>query len=396
MKNFKKAEYQAQKGMHMAPTFQGLLGCVQIKIFSGVMLECATDLESIPCFLPIHLLPDSDRQSVSEIIKSGLATIMKKAETTTWNGKKKISLKTQNILDPFLASLYNTYSIAASLTDPYQDCTMPLPETIKFTIDADFIPEGEMDCCKLELLLAGNTEIVLFLWKEFKKHGTFIFIRHTKTTWSLNASYGNLFELNYNLKANKMMTATSELERLVGWPKERMDVIDLIKEARHKVNGNIKSLNSRTYKWISKVPMQYLQAMELDLEQKTSDGTTLLHLVAESNDINSMNCLLEKVKQIDPTDSLSQTPLHRACKSGNFHSAKVLIAHGANVNSVDQKKDSPLTILASRRDIDINLVKMLISQNASREHENEDLMRPVDLARHTNAKWEIIKLLRPA
>ena len=182
----------------------------------------------------------------------------------------------------------------------------------------------------------------------------------------------------------------------MGWPKERMDVIDLIKEAKHKVNGNIKSLNSRTYKWIGKVPMQYLQAMELDLEQKTSDGTTLLHLVAESNDINSMNCLLEKVKQIDPTDSLSQTPLHRACKSGNFQSAKVLIAHGANVNSVDQKKDSPLTILASRKDIDINLVKMLISQNASREHENEDLMRPVDLARHTNAKWEIIKLLRPA
>ena len=115
---------------------------------------------------------------------------------------------------PFPCIVNNTYSIAASLTDPYQDCTVPLPETIKFTIDAEFIPEGEMDCCKLELLLAGNTEIGLFLWKEFKKHGTFIFIRHTKTTWSLNASYGNLFELNYNLKANKMMTATSELESL--------------------------------------------------------------------------------------------------------------------------------------------------------------------------------------
>ena len=360
------------------------------------MLECATDLESIPCFLPIHLLPESDRQNVSKTIKSGLATILKKAETTTWNGKKKISMKTQNILDPFLASLYNTYSIAASLTDPYQDCTMPLPETIQFTIDADFIPEGEMDCCKLELLLAGTTEIVLFLWKEFKRNGTFIFIRYAKTTWSLNASYGNLFELSYKLKGNKMVTSTTELERLVGWPKERMAVNDLIKEAKQKVNGNIKSLNSRTYKWISKVPMQYLQAMEIDLEQKTSDGTTLLHLVAESNEINSLNCLLEKLKEIDPTDSLGQTPLHRACKNGSFQNAKSLIAHGANVNSIDHKQDSPLTILAARKDIDINLVKMLISQNANREHENEDLMRPVDLARHTNAKCEIIKLLRPA
>lgn len=280
IKNFQKAEYQAQKGMNMAPTFQGLLGCLQIKIFSGVMLECASDLVSIPCFLPIHLLPTSDKQSVEKIIKSGLATIMKKAETTTWNGKKKISLKTQNILDPFLASLYNTYSIAASFTDPYQDCILPLPETIRFKINVDFIPEGEMDCCKLELLLVGNTEIVLFLWKEFKKSGTFLLIRQRKTTWSMNATYGNLLELNYDIKRNKMMTATKELERLVGWPKDRMDIMDMITEAKQKVNGNIKSLNSRTYKWIRKVPTQYLRAMEVDLEHRTSDGNTLLHILA--------------------------------------------------------------------------------------------------------------------
>ena len=39
MENFKKAENEARRGSHMAPTFQGVLSCIQIKIFSSVMLE---------------------------------------------------------------------------------------------------------------------------------------------------------------------------------------------------------------------------------------------------------------------------------------------------------------------------------------------------------------------
>ena len=74
----------------MAPTFEGLLGCVQLKIFSGIMLECASDLQTIPCFLPIHCLPESDRENVDKIIRSGLSTIFKRAETVKWNGKKNV------------------------------------------------------------------------------------------------------------------------------------------------------------------------------------------------------------------------------------------------------------------------------------------------------------------
>ena len=101
------------------------------------------------------------------------------------------------------------------------------------------------------------------------------------------------------------------------------------------------------------------------------------------------------MKEIDPTDKHGQTPLIRACKSESFQAAKILIAYGANVNAVNDQKDSPLTILASRRIIDIHLIEMLLGQNADREHENDDLMRPVDLARHTNFKAEIVKILRP-
>ena len=77
----------------MAPTFRGVLGCIEIRIFSSVMVECASHLEGIPCFVPIHCLPLMAKTTVKDIITTGLSTIMKTAETTKWNGKKQISLK---------------------------------------------------------------------------------------------------------------------------------------------------------------------------------------------------------------------------------------------------------------------------------------------------------------
>ena len=56
LKLFEKCEYEATKGIHMAPSFPGTLCCVQMRIFSGVMIECASNLDGIKCFVPIHCL----------------------------------------------------------------------------------------------------------------------------------------------------------------------------------------------------------------------------------------------------------------------------------------------------------------------------------------------------
>ena len=379
----------------MAPTFQGLLGCVKIKIFAGVMLESASNLEGIHCFFPVHCLSVSKRNNVERIITAGLSIIMKRAETRSWNGKKKISAKTQDLIDPLLASFYNIFSLSAGLTDPYQDCSLPMPETVIFKIDAAYIPEGENDNCKLEILLHDDIEIVMFLWKEFKKYGTYVFLRHTKTTWALNATNGNLFTVNYEINGNKMVTTSGELEKIVGWPKERKNALQMFEEAKLKLDCKLKQLNNKTYKWIKSVPMQYLYGMQIDLDEPNEDGITLLHILAELNETKNMKCLIDKLKNIDPRDCLGQTPLHRACAKSNFKTAKILIEHGANVNAITNENDSPLTILASQNEKDISLMKILLEQNANREHENKDCMRAVDLVRQSKAKDKVIRLLRP-
>ena len=379
----------------MAPRFQGVLSCVQIKVFSSVMLECASNLEGIPCFVPIHCLSTNARNTVENIITEGLSTIMKRAETTKWNGKRGISLKVQNIIDPFLASLYNTYSISAALTDPYQDSSLPPPDRVKFTIDVTYIAEGENDNCKLEVLLHDKLTIVLFIWKEFKNHGSDVFLRHTMTTWTLCVTNGNLFTIEFDIKENKMTTSVGELEKIVGWPKERMSIVQMIEEAKLKVDCKLKHLSHRTYKWIKKVPIQYLNGMRIDLDEVNDDGVTLLHILSELNETKNIKCLLGKMQNIDPYDSYGQTPLHRACANSSFKAAKILIEHGADVNALTDNNDSPLTILASQKKQDINLLKMLLDLNAKREHENKDYMRAIDLVRQSNCKKGTIKLLRP-
>lgn len=379
----------------MAPTFKGLLGCVQIMIFSSVMLECASSLDGIYCFVPIHCLSEESKISVEKIIAGGLHTILKKAKTRQWNGKLKISPKTQNVIDPYLASLYNTYSLAASLTDPYQDCSLPIQEIVQFTIDTNFIPEGRNDSCKLEVLLHDDNNIIIFAWKEFLDNGMRVLMRHNRTTWNFDASHSSRFDISYNWLENKMLLDESEMEKTVGWPSERMDIRDLKFEIKQKKHGKIKQLSRSTYKWMMQVPEQYLKCMDIDLDEADTKGRTLLHYLARINDYKNMNCIMGKVKYIDAFDDNHWTPLHKACSAGSFKAAKFLVRNGANVNHLTSDGNSPLMLLAKNKKNDLNLIKLLLECNAKRHIENIDRMRAIDIATMNNAEEKVKQLLKP-
>ena len=380
----------------MSPTFQGVLGCIKIKVFASTMIQCASSLKGISLFVPIHCLSLPERNKVKQIITDGLVTIMKQAETKKWNGKKSISKQNQDIIDPFLAALYNSYSIAAGLTDPYQDCAQPPPDRIKFTIEVTYIPEGENDNCTLEILHHDDSDIVIFIWKEFRIDGIYAFLRHMKTTWTLDVSNGNSFTIEYHLLSNRMATSVGELEKTVGWPLQRMSMNQLIDEAKLKVECKLKHLSKKTYKWIQKVPIQYLNSMELDLDEANEDGITLLHILSELDDTKSLKCLLDKVNVLDPTDSFGRTPLHRACEKSSFKVAKLLLKLGANVNAITKTGDSPLTILAAQKKYDVSLFRLMLDCNAKKEHANNDFMRPIDIVKQSKDKLDLVKLLKPS
>ena len=65
------------------------------------------------------------------------------------------------------------------------------------------------------------------------------------------------------------------------------------------------------------------------------------------------------------------------------------------MNALTDNGDSPLTLLAAQKQHDISLLRMMLDQNAKREHGNNDSMRAVDLVRQTSSNTDIIKLLGP-
>ena len=379
----------------MAPTFQGFLSCVQMKIFSSVMIECASNLEGISCFVPLHCLKSNQKSNVNCTITEGLSTIMKRAETKKWNGKKTITLKTQNIIDPFLAALYNTYSLSADLTNPYKDSSSPVPDTVVFTINTTYISEGEEDCCKLEVLLHDHLEIVMYVWKEFKRYGQYVFIRYKKTTWNMRLQNGTNLKMEYDILYNKMCTGEGEMDKTVGWPQQRLSITNMIEEVILKKNLQKKTLSRPTYQWIKKVPGQYLESMGVDLDAVNSDGLTILHVLADIRTSTYVKMIIDKIKNIDPYDLFGQTPLHRACVKSNLKTVKILIQHGANVNAVTNNGDTPIMLVAAQENQQFKLIKLLLDFNAKRDIENKDKMRAVDLARVSKSKEEIIHLLQP-
>ena len=379
----------------MAPKFQGFLGCVQMKVFSSVMIECASNLEGIPCFVPLHCLKSKTKSNVNWNITEGLSTIMKRAETKKWNGKKTITLKTQNIIDPFLAALYNTYSLSADLTNPYKDSSSPVPDTVMFTIDITYVSEGEEDSCKLEVLLHDHLEIVMYVWKEFKRYEQYVFIRYMKTTWNMRIQNGTKLDMQYNILYNKMSTDEGEMDKIVGWPHQRLSITNMIEEVILKKNLQIKKLSRSTYKWIKKVSGQYLDSMGVDLDAVNSDGLTLLHVLADLKKSTYVKFVIGKIKNVDPYDSSGKTPLHIACANSNLKTAQILIQHGANVNALTKNGDSPIMLLAAQENTQLKLIKLLLDFNAKRDVENKDKMRAVDLARVANSKADIIHLLQP-
>ena len=141
---------QAIKACNLATNFEGILRSWQLRMISSVLLECASQIEGVYCFLPLHILPGKKKDTIQKILEDGLSKIIMEAEQKTIWGKKITSQKRQDQLDPYLAGFYNSYSIASSFTQPYQE---EVPEFLVFTVNTNFIAEGEEDLVQVKFYL---------------------------------------------------------------------------------------------------------------------------------------------------------------------------------------------------------------------------------------------------
>jgi len=99
--------------------------------------------------------------------------------------------------------------------------------------------------------------------------------------------------------------------------------------------------------------VKYLIKKRIYINKENQWGETPLFKACESGNISLVKYLIEKGTKINQKNDESLTLFFFACKSGNKNLIKYLIEHGVNINEEINKKDkkgnTPLIIVTRKR-----------------------------------------------
>ncbi|XP_035826401.1 26S proteasome non-ATPase regulatory subunit 10 isoform X2 [Aplysia californica] len=108
----------------------------------------------------------------------------------------------------------------------------------------------------------------------------------------------------------------------------------------------------------------------------------LLELQVPVNDRDEISeTLIKHGADVDPTDSVGHTPLHRAASKGNLNIVKLLISNKANLDLRDISGCTPLHLACE--DDSGEVAKLLIDNGARTDIRNNDKKTAFELAPRT-------------
>lgn len=248
---------------------------------------------------------------------------------------------------------------------------------------------------QVDIINSTELDISLFMWKTFGNGCSYMYLRYKITTWKLKIYQANILHFEYRPKAKIMSCQEGVLDKMVGYPEHRLPITSIFEDLRLKAHKKNTKISEAPYKWMSRLSKSFLSELGVDLEKKTSDGKSVLHLCARVSEPSYLKCFLNKFDRVDDVDEEGRTPLHEACDSGNYTTAKLLLQSGANVNITTKSGSTPLMILSEKKVHDIKFFKLLLKYNASTDLENKSGMRAVDLVRNQDKNSPVISLIHP-
>jgi len=88
------------------------------------------------------------------------------------------------------------------------------------------------------------------------------------------------------------------------------------------------------------------------------------------------------------SDSLGETALHQAARTGNTSTVELLLRLGAKVNTKDNSLETPLHKAAWRNHTDT--VEVLVAAGASIDDQNKEGKKPIDLAKDYDTRRALL------
>ena len=105
---------------------------------------------------------------------------------------------------------------------------------------------------------------------------------------------------------------------------------------------------------------------------------------------------LERGTDVNPQNMDPITDLHCACYFGRFETTRVLLNHGANVNTENVRGETPLHIVSrgqyDSQDDGVSVVQLLLGRGANVNAQDKDHMTPLHLASYSG-KLDIVQVL---
>ncbi len=106
--------------------------------------------------------------------------------------------------------------------------------------------------------------------------------------------------------------------------------------------------------------------VDVNIKESGYPGRTLLQCAAaESGNIDIVKVLIQNGADVNAVDENKQSALHHAAEYGDVELAKVLLENGADVNAIDGDENTALHIAAIFDDDDcVDVTKVLIQNGA--------------------------------
>ncbi|PNP80395.1 hypothetical protein FNYG_05994 [Fusarium nygamai] len=341
--------------LHLAAHI-GDAGCANSLIRAAISLNKLTDLvNGFDEYLktPLHLAAENGRTEVAKIlIQAGESVIEKSVEGID----SQENAEDQDHEDSDSDSSTTTSDQSNSMPEP--------PETLAakgghlVVLKALLSRDAKLNPSLLEVAAgAGQLLIVEYLLKKGanpnEKNGTH------KTPLSI-ASSNNRNEVVKALLRGKADINLEDHNRKIALhyaaEYNNYDIVTTLLDPSYKVT--IDALDSQRYTPLHCACMKgndriasLLLKSGASWNARSQRGETPLHLSVLSSE--TAQELLGAEAEPDPTDILMQTPLHKAARQDSVESVKLLVKHGAAIDSYDSDGDLPLSLALKHNDTEL-------------------------------------------
>jgi len=135
-----------------------------------------------------------------------------------------------------------------------------------------------------------------------------------------------------------------------------------------------------------------LLSQKVDVNARSSDGSTALLWLAHWNDVDTAELLLKAGADANATNDFRMTPLSQACTNGSAEFVRLLLKSGANPNTAIATGETPLMTCAKTGSADA--VRLLVEYdaavNAKEPAQNQTALMWAAAERHANVVSALI------